>query len=394
MMARRYPCLFALLALASGLAEPGRCSRAGDVPGPGITLFVKPLRDAGGLTQKGPDGRPLNVRYTAAIRSYLADMANGRFAVVERPGKGGEEPGALRLTLEGELSGTEADGPSGGSYLCSLRLFQEGKPRRLVAQWSGGAATLRDLTGNLRRDPRIHPQGLLGEMGTRILRAIEALAGSGRMAQEFRALLDRAERTGQPNVTVVLGEADARAGKVPGRMTEGRMDVAEVPAGTAFRLRVSTREPGSAFLVEMDAGGAPHLHEVVSPARYSLFAPEQESGLAVTPEQPVFLPPGEGLRIPDGGPEREFVALVRRKRADTAPPRNTPPSVGGRETAQERTQAGETGTGPDIPGVQIISGGRDGDEDTDIAMLLRMATADPPGVWTARRVRVRARRSR
>lgn len=155
-------------------------------------VWIEPIGDSGGAGQKTGEDETLARRFTRGLRTALEGEAKERFEVriTPRPSAPMGTP-EVRFVLRGGLSRVqdEEDQDAAGDhpYLCIVRLFQEsipargGKPtRRLVGQWAGTARGLRDLTGNLNRDPRVHILGLAGELSRRVsqttLRKIEPSA--------------------------------------------------------------------------------------------------------------------------------------------------------------------------------------------------------------------------
>jgi hypothetical protein len=314
-----------------------------------LVLVVPVARDAGGLPP-AREGDPLNARVSEALREYLSRTAAERFVVSEKP-----VPGEVRLTLEGELSHVARADTTGGPYLWTARLYRE--PHRLVGQWAGSAESLRYLTGNLRQDPRVDLEGLVGELGKRVVAATVAAAGEA-ANREFARLVDQAASHARVEAQVVP-EAGAGAG-------EG------VVSGGRYRVRVSSQDAGSAFLLEVGEGGRPR----------ALFAPE--AGQEVAAGRAALLPPGEPLAAGEvtALAERDLVVLIRRHVEHPA-----------RSLGDISLSAADTASSDDEDAPVRVLGSTELPErptlDPAVARLLTLARADPAGTWLARRVKLR-----
>ncbi|MES2461791.1 MAG: hypothetical protein V4671_14500 [Armatimonadota bacterium] len=170
-------CLFsAALLIPTGMtwaAEPV-------IPKP--VILLEPIVDSGGVEQKMAGGETLARRFTGGLRAALEGESGERFTVRVSGRTDAAAPSVVRFVLRGGLSRVQGEDEASPDqpYLCIIRLFQETvsadggrKKRRLVGQWAGTARGLRDLTGNLTRDPRVHVLGLAGEFAERISRAAQ-----------------------------------------------------------------------------------------------------------------------------------------------------------------------------------------------------------------------------
>lgn len=183
---------------------------------PVVIVSVRRFRDAGGEIDryKGPDGRPLTERLSDALVRALSDTAAGRFVVAGSVGAEDASKTAIRLIIEGDLSAPDSEAvpdgqqtamamvsiatnlapvpthpapisttlPAGGDnatgsrpYLLVTRVWRDGKPRRLVAQFAGVAGSVRGLTGNLLGESDANLSGVVGGMAERIGKAAVAL---------------------------------------------------------------------------------------------------------------------------------------------------------------------------------------------------------------------------
>ena len=354
--------------------EPPAPGRA-DAPtrAPATSLTVQPLRDAGGLEGRTTEGQPLNRRYSEALVKHLGDNAGGRFVVAAK-----SDPKAkVRLTLEGDLSHVESPAADGGAYMCVLRLWREGQPRQLIGQWAGYAETLRFLTGNLRHDPRVDQDGLLGELSKRICAMVTGIA-AGDQAEAVVTLVDAASKLKRIDAVVVPEGGTGGSAWEP------------VVSGGAYRLRVASQDVGSVFLIALGAEGRPE----------ALYVPQPGQELDVAPGRPVVLPPQEPIAAGEvkTPTKRELLVLVRRRGNGASPgsglghPAETPgagPPDGPAPLpgSVERVGDGET----PLP-VCVIDGRGSrtlpSPGDPAVARLLAMAKADPPGAWVARRITV------
>jgi hypothetical protein len=191
---------------------------------PSATLRVRPLHAAGG---EGGVERELPMRLTTALRKFLRDHAEPtvHIEMANLSEQAAAREVVARYALEGDLS--YASGPDGesGRYLLVTRLIREGRPSALIGQWAGSASSLRYLTANLRRDPRVHPLGLIGEIGSRVLAAVAADAAGP--DGQWRTLVARLHALRSPMVTPIQAEAPYAARS-------------EIVGGTLFRLRFQT----------------------------------------------------------------------------------------------------------------------------------------------------------
>lgn len=358
-------------------------------------LVVTKFQDVGGLDK---DKDPLNARYTAAFIKYLADKENGHFQAIDEKTK---KPKASKstFTLEGELSciaSDDANSLSDGSYLCTLRLFQEDKgdkSRKLIAHWAGTAASLRDLTGNINRDARVNPEGLLGELGQRVIAAMEATDNPiDPQANAFEKLVSAGEKFKRIDSVLVKG-ASPKLEPLEG---------GQILSGGKFWLQAASQDAGAIYLLEISNGHP-----------YALFMPEIGHEIEVAPGRPALLPPLAPLQAGDveNKTTRELIVLVRRnaqkpdKNADAAnslggnalkPTLSATASDGKNSDASQDPAKprsiiiSDRTVNPTEPPVQVVGGAlvAYSPADPDIARLLELAQKDAPGTWLAQRLTV------
>ena len=321
-------------------------------------LIVKPLRDASGTLPKGAGEAPLNVRYAQALRGRIRDVAKNSLRVL---GADADDRAAVHFTVEGDLSRADTTSLTAGAYLCVLRLYREGKPRRLILQMAGTADTLRDLTGNLKQNPAFDLNGLAGEFAARIAAATRPETE----ASEFLAAADKAAESRRLTVAMVTEDAAGKPTDAPG------MDIKK---GATFRLRVTSQDAGAVYLVALTDGGPKPV-----------FAPAD--ALDIRPNVPVLLPPGAPL-TPPAADSAEYIALVRisAKAADAKGNGPAAPTDAARGDARDREKESSA------PAQVLLSGERaPGDLDEGVKRLLALLRGDASGTWTAIRVRVNFR---
>ncbi len=195
-----------------------------------FTLRLRPLRDAGGVEHELP------ARLTNALAHLLGDHGDltMRIETTERPGSGGERDTATRYALEGEVSYASGSGEGSGRYLLVARLLREGRTRALIGQWAGSASSLRYLTANLRRDPRVNTLGLIGEIGSRVLAAIAADTTSPE--GQWRTLLSGLQPLRSPKARMVSVDRPTSP-------------ASEAAGGDTFRVRFEPPMPLRAYLI-------------------------------------------------------------------------------------------------------------------------------------------------
>ena len=202
-------CLFvSAFAIASPVAKADN-----PVP-PKAVVWIEPIADSGGAGEKMSDNETLARRFTKGLRVALEGEARERFDVRIAARSVPASSPAVRFVLRGGLSRVQGVGEvsSDQPFLCIVRLFREipltvgGKPtRRLVGQWAGTARGLRDLTGNLARDPRVHALGLAGELSRRITAAALRIATPTAAVTPPRAPSPGSDNDGPPAVLVLEG---------------------------------------------------------------------------------------------------------------------------------------------------------------------------------------------
>ena len=205
------------------------------------TLTVRPLRDGGGLE------RGLNVRLTTALARFLTDHAAKSVRVSsENNSPPSPKAVAARYTLEGDLTFTNGADEQNSRFLLVTRLFRETTPKVLVGQWAGTADSLRSLTVNLRRDPRVHALGLVGELGSRIVTCLNADRRT--VEAQWSRLLPQLSAETNPYQFV---DADDTT-----RLLHS------LEAGALFRLRVQRTVTNHAFLLLKASEGSLRLNRL------------------------------------------------------------------------------------------------------------------------------------
>ncbi len=253
--------LLLALAFSGGTRLPAAESEDG--------LKVSTLRDGGGIE------RGLNLRLTEALAKFLRENRSAHPPL-------GQEVASPLYALEGEVSFAAGGSDDAGRYLMLARLFR-GRPgnkkeRTLIGQWAGTAVSLRYLTANLRHDPRTHTYGLIGELGSRALAAMDAdrQAPASRWHTLFAQL--------RPVAPPPLFQADSEtAMQSPGK-AKARA-IREISTGRSFQVALPTQEAAQDFLFLFDGAGRPTLIPL---------APQQRSGALKNGlySQPVQAPAG------------------------------------------------------------------------------------------------------
>lgn len=319
-----------------------------------IAVRVQALRDAGGLPT---EGQPVNERLTRALELYLTDAGKDRFTVLTKADAAPEA--AVLFTIEGELSHAESAESEGGAYLCAVRLFKEGTPRRLLGQWAGSAISLRYLTGNLRSVPDVDNAGLVGEIGKRLVMQIMAFGGPSQ-ATTLTKLVDSAAM--RPTAKLVI---------------EGKPQTAPGPTlvnGTNYQVEVTAPVDGTAYVVLLDGHGGAHAVEVPEPD-HETKVEAGKSALIPYKDRPAT------ADLSHGSPQ-SLVVLIRKenKGGSTIAPR----IVDNGPTPATTTTDNSTGKNP----IKILDGGttRGARSDAAVARLLALAAGDQPGMWLAQRL--------
>lgn len=250
-------------------SEEWFASMEADWPAQAARVSVQPLQSLTSMPRES-DGRELNLALTDGFRKQLAELAQGRYEIVD-------EKTSAPFHLSGELALANVGARSTGPYLCTWRLYRQGKARKLVGQWVGSVRYYRDLTSNLLRDPNLHPGGLLGLMGEHMSAAL------ARHTQQAEGL--SAEETLDS-----IGPAALATALVDGK---GRLlpDRAPLRSGQDFYIQLKGTQSGQVFLVERTPTGNLKL----------LYSPEQtadplrpDQSLILTPRTPLIAPMEEG----------------------------------------------------------------------------------------------------
>jgi hypothetical protein len=236
----RLPAL--LIAVTVFCALPVRAQTPAAKPGL-PTLHIGPLVNKGGAGVVDPDGTPLYTGFARALA--LALKAEGEAAplpfTVETPRAAPVKLAPVpRFRLEGELSVSGTEGP----YLCVLRLVDTAGKGRVAAQWAGVAQTLRDLTGNLSRDSRVHSLGLAGEFARRVTGATRGILtpNPGALNEAFAKRVAESGKTNRLTLEAVLENGKAGDTLAP---------------GAKFRLRVATHDAGDIYVFALNKQNQP-----------------------------------------------------------------------------------------------------------------------------------------
>lgn len=258
---------------------------------PKLTISVSTLRDLGGASYKGPDGKPLTERLASALRKYLSDGAEGRYTVGGIAGAAEAPKTAPKFVVEGDISAIEVGDADKRPYLLITRVFREdGKARRLVAQYAGSAQSLRDLTGNMTNQAGVSRMGLAGQMAKEIANAALAARGG---TEEFDALVKAATTVRRVTVDVL---SEASGDQKPRQ---------QLVSGEKYRLRVNSQDAGSVYIVAVAADGRP------------MTPYAQSEPLDVAQGAPVVLPPNSPFTAPkvNAPTTVEYIILVRKKKS-------------------------------------------------------------------------------
>jgi hypothetical protein len=338
-------------------------------------VTVQPFRDGGGLVQE-PDTEPLPVRLAVSLEKYLREEAGERYTVRESDTTGSAQPGAApalptRFSIEGELSHVPKNTVDGGPYLCTVRLFRQTagqNDRRLVGQWAGWAETLRYLTANLRHDPRVNKQGLIGELGKRLkpfLVPYDAISAQTILTPWLASI----ERNGKlpleaAAVPIRVAEVTGSSGPAAGSPVANETpNAGAIVASQGWQLRVVAPHAGEVRVLENHAGNWRLLE-----------LNDKASSQTAAGSQPLLLPtrPLQGAvgTVPQ---QRKLVVLWHRS-AQADPLGWSPLQVGGKAQDPAPVQVvGETAS--------------EGDE--ALGQLALLASSEPAENWAARTVEVR-----
>ncbi len=268
-------------------------------------VSIVPLRDGGGLPPPEAGDAPLPLKLTGAVVATLADEAAGAFTLLRADAADVHFP-RPRFTLQGTLSRPKPTGP----YVLALELSDSAASgasakRPPLAHWTGEADTFRDLTGNLRADPRVNDLGLVGELCHRVAARLRAADAPRPPRADWSARLSALPRARRLRLTFV---SDAP-------LPPPRRSVETLSSGEAYHYVVSSRDAGQVLVVEESgAEGDP------SPRLISDHLTE------IAALRPVPLPDATPLLGPlvSRTVTRRVWALFRRKPSSSDPPRPTP----------------------------------------------------------------------
>ena len=335
---------------------------AGKKPIAGTPIVRVLLHDGGGLTERGPDGRPLEQRLTQAVEDYLSRIGAGHFLVAE------SSQVKASYTVEGSLSHEARNDKSGGPYTLRLHLQSEGSGHPVLAEWTGTAESLRYLTANLRQDPRVDIEGLVGEMGRRIAGAVAGAQQSESLSAALSSI-DRGKRLGAELVRD-SGNAPESAGRI------------DIHAGSRFRIRVRSKDAGSLFLLSTDPASV-----------RALITSEPGGEIRVDPGQPLLFPTDGLVAESDTqAPDRSLIVLVNKSGVHGGILRDPRPDAGGTDTGNSMLHVPPTvNDTSEAPPVLITEGRAAGSSKGDAAVtrILRSISTDPRGSWLSQVLKVR-----
>ena len=338
-----------------------------------VAIRVGALRDGGGLPRKA-DEEPLNLQLSQGLVRFMQHDLSPGVSVSLASSKEARRPidfDAAVYDLEGEVSRTAGSVPGAGTYLVVLRLFRDtgGADKPLVAQWAASARTFLDLSCNMTRDRRVSAEGLIGELGTRVL-AFATGTPISSQALDFVGFAARC--AARDRITADI---------VPEASSQASPDPTLLRSGDRYRIRVSSGEQGVVYLVGIDSDGNPRTISVEMPGNEAEVAPGRPVLVPIEPP----IPTGEIL-----APTRKrIVVLVRRKSAAAREPvRSLLRSV-----ALTTLSAADVGTDATGPAVEMLDCGPAprpfGAPDAGVARILDMAATDPDGTWLAKEIVVR-----
>ncbi len=340
-----------------------------------VLLVVQKLRDAGGLPAPEKGQQPINDSLTTGIVHYLADHKQN-FAVWDgRTREPAERPaGQHRLSVEGDLSRMAGETGNKDIYLLTVRLFEEGTTRHILAQWSGSARSLLYLSNNTHHDPRFSIDGLLGEMGGRIVQTTQAFASPSRDEQQkkLEQMLTRLKPAGDEfkarTLTADL-KADEKADEKKDEKKEEKKDETKedtidkkeggaaltLVAGEAYHLSLRSRADAEIYVLSRQDSGI----------FQSLLVPAEGKVLEVKRDQPLLLPAEGTWHAPEAAQAKtlELILLERpmpitkQESIQFVAPATAPP-VQGAEKERPADDAAPKGLGLEgEPDVQVLSGG-------------------------------------
>jgi hypothetical protein len=323
-------------------------------------LYVADLTDAGGLPTPSGDDQSLNLQFTQGLVKRLTDLSAKRYCVQSISGAALADE-VNGFVLEGSLSHVTSGTSEGGSYLCTLVLRGTGKNHDLVvAHWSAIARSYIDLTNNLSHDPRVNPEGMIGELTSRVNSIIVA-STAGNQTRLFNDFLTKSLRNHAIEAELVSGLPNAKGKRRP-----------VLSSGDSFRVRIATRDAGTVFLVGFDSNGRP----------ITIAVPETSGEIRINPSHSALVPSRNA--IPTGTVEqptnRRIVVLIRRAGVTSRLAESSPMGL---------IDAGSAS----IPAVQVLSSAisvpLSESSDSGVARILAMAATDTPGTWLATEVTVR-----
>jgi hypothetical protein len=228
-----------------------------------VRIDIRPLRDAGGIN------RGLNTQLTIALSHFVSENAAKQISV-ETVGASKSDV-VQRYVLEGDISCTVGSGEDNQRFMMTARLYREGTVHSLIGQWAGTSDSFRYLTTNLRNYPGIHTHGLIGELGSRIIAALESDNKS--LGQQWRMLQPRMSHRGDTVVQLIAAGSDHPVGPAPHK--------------GPFRLRVRSADSDDVYAVILDSAGTIRLAGL-SDVSDRLLCPVGETAVS----KPIAIPSG------------------------------------------------------------------------------------------------------
>ncbi len=351
---------------------------------PASTISLRGLRNGGEPTEAGSNGLPLQQNLTTALLDYLNQKSRGLY--VFAPEEQLRQKRALApYSLEGEIyafnpASNSSAAAAGANYRCVLRLYADGRPRKLLGQWTASANSLRFLTGNLAGDRRISRDGLIGELGRRVLAQIAACSQESEAAllEDVVRQLDAGDALGiQVKLLAPTAAPPADTGPAPDPGPDpGPLDPntpAEAPDGTpalpqppppgtrAWRVQIICLEDGKLYVLRkrdknwewlVPAPGAAEVPFPATPPDFALDSPLPD-GASIRAGVPLNLTinlhttaasePG-ARRLPN----ETFAVFVRRSPVGVRVQSPTAPTTGA-EASSGTPASGPPNTPPNNP---------------------------------------------
>ncbi len=363
--------LGSLLLLSSALFAQARPSRRLDCP----LLVISTIQDAGGLTNQREEGQLMNLRFTEGVARYLkarervSETLAPDFCVVQRDSNGQlvtfeqKEPvSTLKAVflIEGRLSYHEAMQERAAGYSCTLELRREEKGEKPLVSWLGTAQSLLLLSGNVQGYSNVNREGLIGELGDRILGALLSFAPP-LSEQEQALILEKGLKEGEreKGITIKLIATPPSEENTPRKLLPG----------TQYHMRLETALAGQVFVLERSRQGL------------RLLLPSNSLLVTAKPKTALLLPAMGGFLVERAEEEedRELIVLLHSEKRGREPQVKqqrfgllNPP----RSMEESPVQVREVSAQKGLQSTSLINATR----------LLQGLRADTGGQWIARRL--------